>query len=237
MKSNIKAENISAYYNSFCVLQNIDFKCKAGELVAIIGKSGSGKTTFLNVLAGFIPFAGEINIPKNISYVFQNHLLFPWMTVEKNIAFGLENMNSEQRNNRVREMLKKIEMSEFAKKYPYHLSGGQIQRVAFARAMAMNPDVLLLDEPFASLDHYTRENMQSWLALISEESTTTMILVTHSVDEAIFLSDRVIVLKNRRFVEEVKIQIEHPRDFDVRFSNEFLDIKKRLLRILVRASY
>ncbi len=110
MKPNIKAENISAYYNGFCVLQNIDFKCKACELVAIIGKSGAGKTTFLNVLAGFIPFAGEINIPKNISYVFQSHLLFPWMTVEKNIAFGLENMNSEQRNNRVREMLKKIEM-------------------------------------------------------------------------------------------------------------------------------
>jgi ABC-type nitrate/sulfonate/bicarbonate transport system ATPase subunit len=229
---NIQTDKVSVSYNGFSIIEKIDFTCRYGERISIIGKSGAGKTTFLNALAGFIPFTGKIKIPKNIGYVFQNHSLFPWMTVEKNIGFGIEKMDLKKRNKLIREMLIKIELPDFAKKYPYQLSGGQIQRVAFARAMAQNPDVLLLDEPFASLDHYTRENMQNWLISFLEESTSSMILVTHSIDEAIFFSDRVAVLKDQKFVEDIHIQVGHPRQLDFRFSNKFMETKKILLKTI-----
>ena len=225
----VRACNLSVTYGQNQPLRDVDFVSREGEFVALVGKSGTGKSSFLNALAGFISFQGEVELMGTVGYVFQSNSLFPWFRVEDNIAFGIRDMPMGPRKDRVRELLERIEMGDLARQYPHQLSGGQIQRVALARALAPNPSVLLMDEPYAALDHHTRERMQNWLLSIWKDSRKTIIFVTHFIEEAIFLADRVVVLSEGRFVTEVPVPFARPRSDDLRFSERFLDLKKEIL--------
>lgn len=231
----ICTESLGVSYGDTTVIEGIDFSCKKGEFVAIVGGSGSGKSTFLNALAGFIRFEGMVSISPNLGYLFQDFALFPWMTVKDNIGFGLLNCNLSQREEKVAELLSRIGMTEFSDRYPQQLSGGQAQRVAIARTFAPDPDVILMDEPYSSLDHYTRDNMQEWLLKLLQEAAVignakTVLLVTHYLDEAIFLADRILVLKHGKFIDELLVPFDRPRVSDIRFSNEFAETKLALLQ-------
>jgi ABC-type nitrate/sulfonate/bicarbonate transport system ATPase subunit len=225
----VRACNVSVAYGQDKPLKNVNVEIRDGEFVALVGKSGTGKSSFLNAIAGFIPYDGIIELTGSIGYVFQSNALFPWFKVKDNIAFGIRELPAGPRRAKVRNLLERIEMQGFAEQYPHQLSGGQIQRVALARALAPDPKVLLMDEPYAALDHHTREKMQTWLLSVWKDSQKTIIFVTHFIEEAIFLADRVVVLSEGRFSSEVQVPFARPRSDDLRFSERFLDLKKEIL--------
>lgn len=229
MKNSITVSNISVAYSAKPVLEGISFDIREGEYVAIIGKSGTGKTTLLNALAGFIPYEGRIEIQGTIGFCFQSNSLFYWLTVEGNIGFGLGHLSKESRKARVAEILRVIDLENCAGKYPSQLSGGQVQRVALGRVIACNPAVLLLDEPFSSLDIYTRDQMIDWMLKIIAETRITTIMVTHYIDEALVLADRVFVLKDRESpLLQLKVPFDRPRTQQIRFTTEFQSQKQML---------
>lgn len=228
----ISVKNLSVAYDSLRVLEGLNFDIANGEFVAIVGKSGTGKTTLLNSLAGFIKHNGNIKITESIGFCFQNHSLFYWMTVSENIAFGLDNMSNIEKESIVNNILKKIDLAEYGKKYPKELSGGQMQRVALGRAIANNPKVLLLDEPFSSLDIYTRDQMMEWLLKIISELNITVLMVTHYLDEALFLADRVFVLKEKNISDEILVPFAKPRIQSIRFTEQFQKSKLKLATLL-----
>ena len=235
-KGYIMTENLTVSYQDTVILSDIHFTCSDSEFVAIVGKSGTGKSTFLKALADFIPYTGKIEMPESFGYVFQNYALFPWMTVETNIGFGLEGCSRSQRKKRVQEMLEKIEMTGYEKKYPAQLSGGQVQRVALARALAPDPEVMLMDEPYGALDHHTREKMQSWLLSIWKETQKTILFVTHYIEEAVFLADRIIVVSDKKFIADIPVPFSRPRSDQMRFSNDFLKTKFDVLEYMQETS-
>jgi NitT/TauT family transport system ATP-binding protein len=222
-------KGVSVNYGDYTALNGMDLECRDGEFISIVGTSGSGKSSILNVVAGLIPYQGDVCVTGSLGYVFQSFALFPWFTVAGNIGFGLEKWDRAKKAARVDEMLEKIELTGNGLRYPNQLSGGQIQRVALARALAPNPQILLMDEPYASLDHHTRERMAGWLLSLWEAERKTVLFVTHYVDEAIFLSDRILVLRDNKFACNLKIPFTRPRSEDLRFSERFLDVKKAVL--------
>jgi sulfonate transport system ATP-binding protein len=186
-------------------LEGIDLNINAGEFITVIGPSGCGKSTLLKIIAGLdIQHSGNVKLEArqvtgpgiDKGFIFQEPRLFPWLTVEKNIAADLSLRNPEIRN-KVDELIELVKLKGFEKSYPRELSGGMAQRVAIARALLRNPKVLLLDEPFGALDAFTRSHMQDVLLDIWQKNKTTMIFVTHDIDEAIYLANRVVVLKPR----------------------------------------
>jgi ABC-type nitrate/sulfonate/bicarbonate transport system ATPase subunit len=225
----IDVRGLTVRYGDFLALENVDFTCRDGEFVAIVGRSGTGKTSLLNALAGLIPFEGQVEVRESMGYVFQAHALFPWMTVADNISFGLGGRPREERRLRVREMLERIELADLRRRYPSQLSGGQIQRVALARALAPDPEILLMDEPYGALDHLTRERMQSWLLSVWQETRKTVLFVTHYIEEAVFLADRIVVVRDSRFVADLEVPFSRPRHDDVRYMERFLDVKHEVL--------
>lgn len=224
--SHISVKNLSVHYDGYCALKDIEFETGKGEFVAIVGKSGSGKTTFLYALARFIPFSGDILAPKNVGIVFQHYAVFPWFTASENIAFGLENEAKEKRAQIVCEHLKLAEIEDKKNKYPAELSGGEIQRIALARSLAHNPEVLLMDEPYGALDAYTRDKMQQWLLDVWATHKKTIVFVTHNIEEAIFLADRVLVLNHHKFTKEFMVPFARPRREEVKFTPEFNRLRK-----------
>ena len=214
------------------ILNAINFHAKQGEFVTIVGKSGVGKTTFLNALAGFISHEGKVSAIKNIGFVFQDYSLFPWLIVKENIGFGILHKKPNERKAIISHYLDLIDLQFHAEKYPTDLSGGQRQRVAIARALAPNPDIVLMDEPFGALDIYTRDRMQKWLLELWAKEHKTIIFVTHYIDEAIFLSDRIIVMKDGEFVNEHKIAFPRPRNEEIRFGERFNHLKQRILKAM-----
>ncbi len=230
--SNISVKNLSVHYDGYCALKSVDFEAGKGEFVAIVGKSGSGKTTFLHALARFVEFSGDISVPKNVGMVFQHYAVFPWFTASENIAFGLENETKEKRAQIVSEHLKLAELEDKKDKYPAELSGGQVQRIALARSLAHNPEVLLMDEPYGALDAYTRDKMQQWLLDIWTTHKKTIVFVTHNIEEAIFLADRVLVLNDQKFVGEYKISFARPRHESIKFSLEFNKLRQQIFESL-----
>jgi len=166
--------------------------------------------------------------------IFQNHAVFPWMTVEENIGFGFpETLDKGLKQNIILEHLKLAGLEEKRTAYPGQLSDGQIQRVALARTLANNPEVILMDEPYSSLDAYTREQMQSWLLNVWSTHKKTIIFVTHNIEEAIFLADRVLLLKNRTFEKEFIVPFDRPRGGEIKFANEFNQLKHDIHGLLV----
>jgi NitT/TauT family transport system ATP-binding protein len=207
------------------------FTVRDGEFVTVIGPSGCGKSTLLHIMGGFIKAeAGEISVHgrrvdgpgPDRGMMFQEFALFPWKTVAGNVAWGLEaqGFKKEQIEDTVRAYLEMIGLTEFRNHYPAELSGGMKQRVALARVLAFNPEVLLMDEPFGALDAQTRESMQEELTRLWERTGKTIVFVTHDIDEAVYLGDRVVVLTARpgRIREEVKIGLPRPRSLEIKKS-------------------
>jgi NitT/TauT family transport system ATP-binding protein len=223
----LRAENLSVVFThdnkSLPVLQNINLDVSGGEFVCVVGPSGCGKSTLLNTMSGFLsPTSGSVGIdgeivrgpdPRRI-FVFQERGVFPWLTVEGNIGFGLFKLQAAERKQRIAHYIKMVGLQGFEEAYPSELSGGMKQRLEVARALAVNPDMLYLDEPFGALDSMTRHTMRGELLRIWEAERKTIVFVTHDIDEAVQLADRVVVLSARPAVIQsiVNIDISHPRD-------------------------
>ncbi|MFZ2189328.1 MAG: ABC transporter ATP-binding protein [Candidatus Magasanikiibacteriota bacterium] len=230
--SQIIIKNLSVKRGENFILKNLDLAIQKGEFVAIVGKSGSGKTTFLHTLADFLPFSGDIIIPSNLGMVFQEYSIFPWLTVEKNISLGLDKYHPDKRKEIVEEHLVLTELEHKRDSYSAELSGGQIQRVAIARSLAPDPEVLLMDEPYSALDAHTRYKMQEWLLEVWQKKQKTIVFVTHNIEEAIFLADRILVLNQGNFVHEFIVPFVRPRVDDMRFTMEFNLLNQRIKSFL-----
>lgn len=229
------------------VLDGIDLCVYPGEFVSVVGPSGCGKTTLLNLAGGFaIPDRGRVLFdgqpvrgpsPRR-SIVFQQYAVFPWLTVARNIEFGLrlrsQKKPARERAATVTHYVELMGLRGFEHAYPKALSGGMKQRVAIARAYAVNPEVLLMDEPFAALDAQTRDFMQEFLLQVQASERKTVLFVTHSVEEAIFLSNRVVVLTGRpaRVRETVTVPLGYPRTSETKLRAEFTDLRRRIEGLL-----
>ncbi len=237
----LRTENVSMIFQregkALPVLEDIDLEVGDGEFVCLLGPSGCGKSTLLSAMAGFLtPTGGKIRIdgeivrgpdPRRI-FVFQERGVFPWLTVEGNIGFGLSKLSRSERAKRVSYYLQMVGLEGFEKSYPHELSGGMKQRVEVARALAVNPDVMFLDEPFGALDSITRLIMRGELLRIWQAERKTILFVTHDIDEAVQLADRVVVMSARpgRIQQIVPIDISHPRDIS---SPRYLELRDGIL--------
>ncbi len=212
----LRVESISRSFGELEVIRSLSLTVRKGEFVALVGPSGCGKTTLLNLLSGFDrPTSGSIFRDGQIRMVYQQDGLFPWQTVAENVALGLRHLKNEtDRRRQVQELLRLIRLEKFEQHYPHQLSGGMRQRVELARALAGQSDLLLMDEPFSSLDYLTRLRMRQELARILEERPRTVVLVTHDIEEAAQLADRVIVLSERpaQIRDELTVTADKPRD-------------------------
>ena len=215
------------------VLESLDLDVRDGELVCILGPSGCGKSTLLNIVAGFLaPTSGSVRIdgeevrgpdPRRI-FVFQERGVFPWLTVEGNIGFGLGRMARAEREKRIGHYVRLVGLEGFEKAYPHELSGGMKQRAEVARALAVDPDMLYLDEPFGALDSITRLEMRRELLRIWQAEQKTILFVTHDIEESVQLADRVVVLSARpaRIRKIVEVDLLHPRDLS---SRRYLELR------------
>ncbi|HEU4975351.1 MAG TPA: ABC transporter ATP-binding protein [Baekduia sp.] len=231
------------------VLDTTSFEVQAGEFVTILGPSGCGKSTLFNMVAGLLaPSSGDIYVhgervtgrTGSVSYMMQRDLLLPWRSVLDNVILGMETAGMDRKKARAEAslLLDRFGLGRFAKAYPAQLSGGMRQRAAFIRTMLFPRGVLLLDEPLGALDAQTRLLMQEWLLEIWGEERKTVLFITHDVDEAVFLSDRVHVMSARpgRIIDEVKITLPRPRSTDLRTTPEFTELRNRLLTEIHRES-
>jgi ABC-type nitrate/sulfonate/bicarbonate transport system ATPase subunit len=223
---------------SLPVLEDINLDVDDGEFVCLVGPSGCGKSTLLNAMAGFLsPTSGSVRIdgevvtgpdPRRI-LVFQDRGVFPWLTVEGNIGFGLSKLSRAERTQRIAHYVKTVRLEGFENSYPSDLSGGMKQRLQVARALAVNPDILFLDEPFGALDSITRVIMRGELLRIWQTERRTIFFVTHDIDEAVQLADRVVVLSSRpaQIKDVLTIDMPHPRNIS---SNRYLELRDELLK-------
>ena len=237
LETKLRAESISMVFKrdgkSTAVLENIDLDVRTGEFICLLGPSGCGKSTLLNTMAGFLsPTSGAVKIdgevvqgpdPRRI-FVFQERGVFPWLTVQGNIGFGLFKLSRSEREQRIAHYVKMVGLEGFEEAYPSELSGGMKQRLEVARALAVNPDMLFLDEPFGALDSITRLVMRGELLRIWQAERKTIIFVTHDIDEAVQLADRVVVMSARpaTIQQIVNIDIPHPRDIS---SPRYLELR------------
>ncbi len=220
----VKAESLSFSYiergESLLALEDIDLELERGEFLSIIGPSGCGKTSLLKLIAGLHKASsGKLEVDesgKNAGFVFQSPSLFPWLTVEKNITkpLSFRGVLAGEQKKRVQSVLELVGLKEFSNKYPWQLSGGMQQRASIARALAANPELLLMDEPFGALDEISRESMNLELYRIWQDTGKTICFVTHSVPEAVFLSSRILVLSPRpgKIVKDIKSNLPSKRD-------------------------
>jgi NitT/TauT family transport system ATP-binding protein len=233
----------------FTALDQLDFSVEPGEFVCVLGPSGCGKSTLLAALAGHVTAsAGEIAVdgervlrphPER-GLVFQQHTLFPWKRVIDNVAFGLKmkGLAADERRRQAGDLLDLVGLSGFGARYPAQLSGGMQQRVEIARALINRPRVLLMDEPFGALDAQTRRMMQALLLDVWTQVPTTVLFVTHDIDEALFLADRILMLSQRpaRIVADLRVTLPRPRDDETTTEAQFVDIKRRCLALLREAA-
>ena len=243
----LQIEGVSKVFGSdgtkVVALNDINLSITAGEFVSILGPSGCGKSTLLNAIAGFsLPTSGriiangaEVTSPgPDRAMVFQEYALFPWMTVAANISFGLEikKLPKAEINEKVELFLEKLQLKEFGDRFPKDLSGGMRQRVAIARALALDSPILLMDEPFGALDALTRRALQEELLRIWMEFQKTIVFVTHSIEESIYLADRIVVMTYRpgTIKQVVPVDLQRPRDV---VSNHFIAIQKQLSQMVM----
>ena len=227
----VSVEDFSLWFRDKEVLRGVDLEIPPGQFVAVIGPSGSGKSTLLNAIAGFIvptsagvTMSGAIKVgdsppaahARRCGVVFQEYALFPWRTARRNVEFSLEALDvpAAERTSRSLQYLQQVALSAAADLYPHQLSGGMKQRVAIARALAYEPSVLLMDEPLGALDALTREKLMGLIDQVWQQTQTTVVYITHNVSEAVFLADRVLVLKAQpgEVVLDLAIELPRPRD-------------------------
>jgi sulfonate transport system ATP-binding protein len=231
------------YANGVHALEGVTLNVEIGEIVAIVGGSGCGKSTLLRAISGLDhPTQGRITLDgekivqphEKIGIIFQEPRLLPWLTVAENVAFGIAHLPKAERERRVSRVLEKVGLSDKAGVWPRELSGGQAQRVAIARALVPQPEVLLLDEPFSALDAFTRTDLQDHVLALWADLKPTLIFVTHDVDEAVVMADRIIVMRPHpgRLYEEIEADLPRPRD---RQSAAFDFVKRRVLAALDRS--
>ena len=235
---NIKHLNKSFRVNNekIDILSDINLDIKQGEFISMVGHSGCGKSTILKIIAGLLDYdSGSVSLGEKLvkepdidrGMVFQEHRLFPWLTIKENVALGLSRIDKNKREKIVLDHIDLVKLNGFEDAYPHQLSGGMSQRAAIARALVNSPSTLLLDEPFGALDALTRILMQQEILRIWKKEKTTMILVTHDIDEAIYLGDRIIVMSSRPGTIEAILPVELPRPRD-RGSAEFAFLKKKI---------
>ena len=241
----IRLENVTKTFmsrgNEVTALQDCSLTVNKGEIVTLVGASGCGKSTILNMLAGFLsPSSGKIfldgapvrGVEPRCGMIFQSYVLFPWLTVRKNVEFGpkVNGVSTTERRDLAQEYIKMVGLEGFEDAYPGELSGGMRQRVALCRAMANKPEVLLCDEPFAALDAMTRQVMQQELLRIVRQSGQTVLFITHSIDEAIILSDRVVVMSARpgRVKAVYDIELPRPRTDEMQLDEQYLEYKRKI---------
>jgi len=243
----IRVKNLGKHYGALEVFRSIDFNVGAREIVAIVGPSGCGKTTLLRCVDGLLPVdAGEIWVDQTrvtepivgVAMVFQHFGLFPWKTVHDNVAYGLRMAGTPKAEieRKVPEFIKLVGLSGFEQAFPYQMSGGMQQRCGLARALAVEPSVLLMDEPFAAVDAQTREILQFELLRIWQERPTAMIFVTHSIEEAVLLGHRVIVLKGRpsSIHETITIDLPSPRTRETLRHPRFAELREQVWSTLMQ---
>jgi NitT/TauT family transport system ATP-binding protein len=246
----IEAQGVSHAFSQatapLAVLSDVSLTIRAGEMVSLLGPSGCGKSTLLNIIGGLLPpNAGSVRLdgqalsgimPHKMSFVFQENALFPWNTVLENLLVALEfqGVPPAQRAPRAAAALAAVHMSEFSGFYPAQLSGGMKQRVALARGLSLQTDILLMDEPFAALDEQTRMVFGEDLSVMLAETGKTIVMVTHSLSEAVFLSDRIFVMTSRpgKIKAVVEVKKEHPRTPDFVVSEQFAAIRSELYELL-----
>ncbi|MCR5678484.1 MAG: ABC transporter ATP-binding protein [Agathobacter sp.] len=243
MKSSISISNVNRIYkdsdgNRVEALKDVDLEIKPGEFISIIGPSGCGKTTLLRLIAGldkpqtgqlFIDGAEITGADPSRGYVFQQGSLFPWLSVRNNIAYGLRARNVyRSKKENIENYIELVGLKGFEKSYPHQISGGMAQRVAIARALINEPKALLLDEPMGALDSFTRADLQDKLLELWKKDGTTMVLVTHDIDEAIYLSDRIVIMTPRpgKISKIIDVNLSRPRQ---RGSASFLDMRRQIL--------
>jgi NitT/TauT family transport system ATP-binding protein len=236
---------LGAGSQAFDAVQDVSLSIAPGEFVCVLGPSGCGKSTLLGALAGhWTPSRGSIHVDgapvagphPDRGLVFQQHTLFPWKKVLDNVAFGLkmQGVGRRERRERARELLGLVGLAGFEDRYPIQLSGGMQQRVEIARVLINHPRVMLMDEPFGALDAQTRLKMQELLLDVWARVNTTIIFITHDIDEALFLADRILVMSPRpgRIIDEIRLDFARPRHPDLMTSNHFTHLKRRCLDLL-----
>ena len=241
----VKIDNVVKKYSGrngeMVALNGVSLDIHENEFVCVVGPSGCGKSTLLNIIAGLHePTSGQVLVDGQAvsgpgpdrGVVFQQYALFPWLTVQKNVEFGLklQGMSQDKAEQEAKKYIKMVDLEQFAQSYPKELSGGMKQRVAIARAYAINPKVLLMDESFGALDAQTRTQLQTELLKTWEKEQKTCFFITHDVEEAIILAQRVIIMSARpgRIKEVVEINIPYPRTQETKMSKEFLDLKNHI---------
>jgi NitT/TauT family transport system ATP-binding protein len=245
----IRVDQLTKRYGARTVLQDVSFDVAAGEIVSVVGPSGCGKTTLLRSIAGLAPpSSGSVSVagrevtepPEGVAVVFQHFGLFPWKTVFGNVAYGLvvSGMRRKDAEPRVRQLIRLVGLEGFEKSYPYQLSGGMQQRTGLARALAIEPRVLVMDEPFASLDAQTRDLLQLELLRIWQQRPTAMVFVTHSIDEAVLMGDRIVILGGQpgHVVDIVDVGIGRPRGREVVDSERFRVVRDYLWSVVMQGA-
>jgi sulfonate transport system ATP-binding protein len=240
--SSLQIQAVSKSFGSngdgLLVLEDINLDILPGEFTCIVGGSGCGKTTLLRIIAGLERgYSGTVMLGDNLvvgpgldrGLVFQEHRLLPWLTVQENVGFGISDLPVQERSTRIEHYIDLVGLRGFERNYPHQLSGGMAQRVAIARALASCPQLLLLDEPFGALDAFTRIRMQQELLRIWRAQRTTMILVTHDIDEAIYLADRIVIMSPRPGTIKRVVHVDLPRPRD-RTGDQLTALRKSIYR-------
>ncbi|HOK03211.1 MAG TPA: ABC transporter ATP-binding protein [Spirochaetota bacterium] len=239
----IKVHSLSKKFSGINVLENINFAIKKGESLSIIGPSGCGKTTLLYIIGGLLrPDAGQVLIngrevkgaKDDVAFILQDYGLLPWKTVRENVELGLKIKGVEKTTRDALSLraLQELNIEKLSLRFPSNLSGGEKQRVAIARALVSSPEILLMDEPFSSLDTLTREKLQNTIKTIQIEKKLTMVIVTHSIEEGVFLGDKIIIMNSHPGRVEVMIENKNRRSLDFRGSQHFYKICNKVRGII-----
>jgi len=233
----VKVEKLRIRYNDLLVVDDISFEVFKGEVISLLGPSGCGKTSIIKAILGLVDFEGIIKKEGDgIGYMPQKDILFDWMDALDNASLPLilKGEKREKARNKAREMFKEFGLEGFEEKKPYQLSGGMRQRLSFIRAILSGKEILLLDEPFGSVDAYTRRQLQLWLSRNLEKLGSTIIMVTHNIEEAIFLSDKIFILSDKptKVVEEIEVPLKRPRCLETFGDPLFSKLEQKVMEVI-----